>query len=232
MDPVEPRGAGHAQVGADQPARVAAVVLSGGGGARLGGAAKHALELDGRTLLERVLAAVAPMVEDVVVVGPEVPTTRPVLFTREDPAGGGPAAGLVEGVETLRRLRGTLPDRVVALAVDMPLVTPRTIERLLAALDASSADAGTAATAGGPDGALLVDTDGRRQPLCAVYRAAPLLAAVPPGRASAYGLPMRRLVFGLRLVEVPAERDEAADVDTWEDLRRLQAKVAPRPRDI
>jgi len=222
--PVEPHGAGHAQVGADHPARVAAVVLTGGGGTRLGGTAKHALEVGGRTLLERALDALTERVEDVVVVGPEVPTRRPVLFTREEPPGGGPAAGLVAGIGTLERLRGRLPDRVVALAVDMPLVTPATINRLLAALDAPGPDPDRP-----PEAAVLVDAEGHRQPLCAVYRAAALLAAVPGARHSTYGLPMRRLLFGLRLVEVPAREGEAADVDTWEDLRDLRERVAPPP---
>ena len=33
---------------------------------------------------------------------------------------------------------------------------------------------------------------------------------------------MRRLVGGLRLVEVPVTGEEARDVDTWEDLRDLR----------
>lgn len=222
MDPVEPRGAGLPQVAGDQPARVAAVVLAGGGGVRLGGVDKHALEIGGRTLLDRVLDVLTPPVEDVVVVGPEVRTHRPVLFTREDPPGGGPAAGLVAGIATLERLRGSLPDRVVALAVDMPMVTTATIDRLLQALD----------TDPGADGVLLVDAGGRRQPLCAAYRAASLIAAVPTGRESTYGLAMRRLLFGLRLVEVPARAHEAADVDTWEDLRELRQRVAPDDPDV
>ena len=46
----------------------------------------------------------------------------------------------------------------------------------------------------------------------------------PPGprhREHEHGLPVRRLVGELRLVEVPVVGDEARDVDTWEDLRDL-----------
>jgi len=192
------------------PPRTAAVVLTGGGGVRLGGVDKHSIEVAGQTLLEHALEVTATDgIDEVVVVGPEVPTSRPVRFAREDPAGGGPAAGLLAGLEELRRVHGDLPERIVALAVDMPLVTRQTIHRLLATLDDAT------------EGVLLVDEGGRRQPLCAAYRAAALVASRPATWTSTFGLPMRRLLFGLRLVEVPAEDGEAYDIDTWEDLRDL-----------
>ena len=72
----------------------AAVILAGGTAVRLDGADKASLEYDGSTLLEHTLTAVAEAVE-VVVVGEEVPTSRPVTFRREDPPFGGPAAGLL-----------------------------------------------------------------------------------------------------------------------------------------
>lgn len=175
------------------------IVLVGGGAARMGGIDKASIEIHGQTLLERSLAALATLAE-IVVVGPEVPTSRPVTFTREDPAGGGPAAGLLAGLEAFPRL----PDLVLVLAVDMPRVTGATVQRLRAAVS--------------DDGAVLVD--GRRQHLCAAYRTGALLAAAPPleGR---HGLPMHRLVGGLQLAEVVALGDEARDVDSWQDLREL-----------
>src|SRR5690606_7523849 len=80
-----------------QAGRIGAVVLTGGTGARLGGADKASIEIGGLTLLERALDALLD-VDDVVVVGEPVRTSRPVTFTREDPAGGGPAAGLLAGL--------------------------------------------------------------------------------------------------------------------------------------
>ena len=50
---------------------VAAIVLAGGAGRRLGGADKAALDVGGRTLLERALAAVSGV--PTVVVGPARP---------------------------------------------------------------------------------------------------------------------------------------------------------------
>ena len=93
----------------------AAVVLAGGTSARLGGVDKAGIELAGRTMLEHALAVVAGATE-VVVVGEEVPTSRPVTFVREDPPRGGPAAGLLAGAAALSRT----PDALAVLAVDMP----------------------------------------------------------------------------------------------------------------
>jgi hypothetical protein len=40
--------------------------------------------------------------------------------------------------------------------------------------------------------------------------------------AHEHGLPVRRLVDGLRLAEVPVVGEEAHDVDSWADLRHLE----------
>ena len=100
--------------------QIGAVVLAGGGSTRLGGSDKASIEIDGLTLLERTLDALVD-VDSVVVVGDPVPTTRPVTFTREDPHGGGPAAGLLAGLRAFPRT----PRWVIVLAVDMPLVSAR-----------------------------------------------------------------------------------------------------------
>lgn len=176
----------------------AAVVLAGGQAVRMGGADKASLEVGGSSLLEHVLAALAE-VDEVVVVGDPVPTSRPVTFTREDPAGGGPAAGLLAGLRGLVRP----PTWVLALAVDLPLLTADTVHRLTTAVR--------------DDGAVLVDAGGRRQYLCAAY-SVDALDRVRPPYEDEHGLAMRTLVAGLRLVEVPAVGEEARDLDTWEDL--------------
>ncbi len=182
-------------------------MLTGGAGVRLGGADKASLEVGGTTLLERALDALADVAE-VVVVGPEVPTSRPVTFTREDPAGGGPAAGLLAGMRVLGRL--TTPTWVVVLAVDMPLVSADTVRRLL--------------TAAAGDGAVLVDNAGREQYLCAAY-AADALARAGRSAGDEHGLSMRRLTSGLDLVTVPAVGPEGQDVDAWEDVVAVREAV-------
>ncbi|MGY2877067.1 molybdopterin-guanine dinucleotide biosynthesis protein A [Marmoricola sp. URHA0025 HA25] len=186
-----------------------AVVLTGGGAARLGGADKASIEVGDRTLLEHAIGALAAATE-IVVVGGEVPTSRPMTFTREDPAGGGPAAGLLAGLRAFAHR----PRLVVALAVDMPLVSPDTVRRLIDAAD--------------EDGAVLVDPSGREQYLCAAYS----VSAIEASRAGAttHGLSMRELVDGLRLARVPAAGDEAQDLDTWDDLVRFREALDRRDR--
>lgn len=191
------------------PVRIAAVVLTGGTGVRLGGADKASIEIDGRTLLEHALVGTAA-VDEVVVVGPEVPTSRPVTWTREDPAGGGPAAGLLAGLDAL----AVRPDLVCVLAVDMPRFTAGTLERLV----------GVLATAPDADAACLSDASGHKQWLAGVYRYDALAGAAPVNREDRHGLAIRRLMMPLNVVPVPAVADEARDVDTWEDLRDLRGQ--------
>jgi molybdopterin-guanine dinucleotide biosynthesis protein A len=191
------------------PLRLGAVILTGGTAVRLDGVDKASIEVGGVTLLERALHATLAAV-DVVVVGAQVPTSRPVTFTREDPPRGGPAAGLLAGLD---RLRPDV-DLVCALAVDMPRVEAGTVARLTWAVEGDD----------DVDGACLVDASGRRQPLAAVYRVAALQRTRPEDREREHGLAMRRLVGHLRLAEVPVVGDEARDVDTWSDLRDLRGE--------
>ena len=190
----------------DSPARLAAVILTGGTGMRLGGVDKAAVQVEGRTMLERALEATAAA-DPVVVVGPECPTSRPVTWTREDPPGGGPAAGVMAGLDALPVPAGT----VCVLAVDMPRFTAGTLSRLVAVLD-SEPDA---------DAACLLDASGRLQWLAGVYRLGPLEAARPADRAVEHGMSIRSLVRGLRIAEVASVAEEAHDVDTWDDLAGL-----------
>lgn len=180
---------------------VGAVVLAGGTAARMGGVDKASIELDGRNLLAHALDAVIDASE-VVVVGEWVHTNRPVTFTREDPALGGPAAGLLAGLDAFNGE----PRQLSVLAVDMPRVSMSTMARLRAAAE-------------GRDGAVLVDRDGRRA-LAYVLDVA-RLREVRPAYGEEFGMPLRRLTEPLDLAEVPAIGEEAHDIDGWGDLRDL-----------
>jgi molybdopterin-guanine dinucleotide biosynthesis protein A len=174
-----------------------AVVLAGGRSTRFGGD-KLAATVDGVPLLDRVLASVASA-QRRIVVGEPRPVAAAVEWARENPPGGGPAAGVVAGLERVRA------ERVVLLAGDLPYVGPATVRRLLEA---------------GGDGALLVDAAGRRQLLCSTVRTA-LLRAHAATRADWTGASVRELLADLALSELPAAGDEALDVDTPEDLEGL-----------
>ncbi|HEU4512324.1 MAG TPA: NTP transferase domain-containing protein [Nocardioidaceae bacterium] len=187
--------------------RLAAVILTGGTGVRLGGVDKASIEVAGRTLLEHALTATA-VADEVVVVGPPVPTTRPVTWTREDPPSGGPAAGLLAGLDAL----AVPPELVCVLAVDMPRFSAGTLSRLVDVLR-SSDDA---------DAACLVDETDRKQWLAGVYRYHALAGARPASREDEHGLSTRRMLMPLRIVGVPAVEGEARDVDTWADLHDLR----------
>jgi molybdopterin-guanine dinucleotide biosynthesis protein A len=189
----------------EQRPELGGIVLTGGAAVRFQGADKASIEVGGTTLLEHVLGALAE-VPEVVVVGDEVPTGRPVTFLREDPPGGGPAAALLAGLHGFARA----PRQVVVVAVDMPMVTTATVRRLMLSAE--------------EDGAVLVDEEDRLQYLCAIYRTDALMAAAP-AYGEEHGLAMKELVAGLILGRVPALAWEARDVDTWDDLHEMRERL-------
>jgi molybdopterin-guanine dinucleotide biosynthesis protein A len=202
-------GAGTRPAPRTDPAAYDAVVLAGGAARRLGGADKPGVRVGGRALLDRVLTACADARATVVVADPR-PTARPVAWAREEPPGGGPLAALDAG------LRHTSADHVLVLSADLPFLAPATVGRLLAAL-----------RAGGADGALLTDADGRDQPLVAAYRSAALrrdLAALSARHGGLAGLPLRRLTGGLELTRVP-DPVASFDCDTWDDIATARSRI-------
>ena len=180
-------------------------------------------------MLERALAAVR-RVGRTVVVGPRGPAHREVDFVVEDPPSGGPAAGLLAGLDHLVATSAVPPVWLVVLAVDMPFVSENTLTRLFAATgsprvtrlrhtDGTSEPAHRMTQpADRGDGAVLVDGEGRAQ-LCAVVRREALERVRPAGPAT--GLGFFQLLHDLELVHVTAHDREAVDVDTPEDLRRI-----------
>ncbi|MEU7644392.1 NTP transferase domain-containing protein [Streptomyces huasconensis] len=195
-----------------------AVVLAGGGAARLGGADKPGVRVGGRALIDRVLAACSGAGTTVVVAAPR-PTARPVVWAREEPPGGGPLAALDAG------LRHTTAELVVVVSADLPFLGERTVRRLLAALRDS-----------GADGAVLTDPGGRDQPLVAAYRSASLRREIralhessAPGEATRHGSglagrPLRLLTGRLDLTRVD-DPVAAFDCDTWDDIAAARARI-------
>ena len=197
---------------------VDAIVLAGGAASRLGGTDKAAVEVAGRPMLAHVLDAVADA-RRVVVVGPPTPGAGGADLVQEEPARGGPVAGLAAGLDHLGP-DGDVP--VLVLACDLPLA--RHLVPVLVA--AGSALHGPAAR----DGVVVVDASGRRQHLLAIYRRAALAGAVSSLRAAGgvHGASMRRLTELLDVDEVPDPTGAAHDGDTWEDVAELDAILTRR----
>lgn len=166
------------------------LVLAGGGGARFG-RPKATVLLDGRTLVERAVAALTPHCARVVVVGrPEVPLPVPSVDDRPGPDC--PLNALATGLAVLAA------DEVLVLACDLPGAAP-VLERLLLAPSVA------------------VDPDGRAQPLCARY---PRVAALA-GAERLLAAGERRLMPLLDLLEavtVPATAVELHNVTVPADL--------------
>lgn len=117
------------------------------------GADKARAELDGTTLLEHALGALAPLARTVVLACGRAPrygeVGRPLALDRVED--GGPLAGIEAG------LAACPPGLVCVLAVDLPRVTSAHLERLLARAAADDLDACLARSPSGPE------------PLCGVY---------------------------------------------------------------
>ncbi|MEU9136347.1 NTP transferase domain-containing protein [Streptomyces sp. NPDC048404] len=79
----------------------------------------------------------------------------------------------------------------------------------------------------GSDGVLLTDSDGRDQPLVAVYRAEALrreLGVLAATHGSLSGLPLRRLVAALGLTRI-TDPVASFDCDTWGDIAAARARI-------
>jgi len=186
---------------------LAGIVLAGGAARRLSGLDKPMLEIRGKPLLRHAIDALAAA-DPVIVVGPQRPGVPDVVWTREEPPGGGPVAALAAGLALVHT------PQVAVLAGDLVTVTASTVDRLRAAR-------------GSHDGAVLVDGEGHRQWLIALWRTESLRAALPdePGGAS-----LRRVLGGLDIAGVEAAPGEGADVDTPAELARHTHSSQPSHR--
>lgn len=201
---------------------VTGAVLAGGRSRRFGGD-KLAAQLDGRSLLDHAVAAVAAVADEVLVVGrdawppasaqsPLRPDQRIRAVADRDPDGG-PAAGLRTALEVARE-----PIALV-VAGDMPRLAPAVLELLVRTLVAGDP---------GVVDAVALAYRGRLQPLPVALRvgAGTIAAqtAAASGDTSLAGVLARMRV---RLIEEAAwrpldpEASTLADVDRPADLDRL-----------
>lgn len=180
--------------------RMSGIILAGGKSRRFG-RDKALAKLAGRSLLSRAINLLAVRCDEIIIVGrtdveveafPKTATIRAVADILPDI---GPVGGLLTGLTVSNS------ESNIVLAVDMPFATVDLLDELLAAIDQA-------------DAAVPI-TDGRPQPLCAVYRqrCLPVLEnyASNGGRA-VYGFLDRIDFRGIEL----RQSDSLDDVDTRE----------------
>ena len=175
-----------------------AIVLCGGSSTRLGDD-KALVEVGGATLLDRALDAVAGA-QVTIAVGPRRDTARSVVWTIEDPAGGGPVAGIAAGLDL------TKSELVVVLGVDFPFVDAARVTSVVGSV-------------GRHDGAILRDATGRHQFLIGAYRSDPLRKAI--GARDPNGMAVKELIAGMDIVVLDDPRS-TFDVDTRDDLEEAR----------
>ena len=183
-------------------ADVAAIVVGGGGGERLGGVSKPDLTLGGVRLIDRVCAALqeACGAGCVAVVPPAVRVPDGVRRTLEDPPNGGPLAG-IDADDVL----------VVIVSVDAPGVgafLPALLEPALGE---------------GVEGRIMHggDPEPFDQYLMGVYRAGALRRVLDEAEASlgsVRGVGVRRVLRALEAERVNVNADVCRDIDTPEDV--------------
>lgn len=150
---------------APAPIEVAALILAGGRGQRMGGCLKPLLTVAGRTVLERQLEVLRPLFPWIAIsageAAPFAATGLPVLL--DEVAGQGPLGGIAAGL-------ARSPARwLFVVAGDMPALDPRMIDRLLAEITRETAGPGGSPTGDRPR-LILPRLAGRLQPLHALYR--------------------------------------------------------------
>jgi molybdopterin-guanine dinucleotide biosynthesis protein A len=197
---------------------VAGALLVGGASSRMG-RDKAALPIGGEAAATRLARRLASLCEEVLLVGGAPPAEAP---GRRVPDPEGPRCALRGLVGALRAARA---ERVLVVATDLPLVP----EALLLGLCAwPMADAVVARDAQGP------------QPLCGVYRRAPVCARAERRLAEGRRLALRDLLAEIELTLLPADVQQALDpdggalcnVNTPEDLARAEALLARAPREV
>ena len=188
----------------NHPTRSAAI-LAGGQAARFGGRDKSTLLIDGRTLLNRQLDALAPLTDDVMIVSDRARGDGARAFQSSGPRivhdivpGCGPLGGLHAALTAARG------DALLLVACDMPYLSSAFAAYLLS-------------LAGGAD--IVVPRSERGyHPLCAVYTRACLEPAA--ARLAERRLKMRDLVDSMRTRVVPIE-----EIRQFGDPERLLTNV-------
>lgn len=186
---------------------IAAVILAGGRGRRLGGVEKGLLPFRGRPLVSHVIDGVRPHVGTVMVSAnrrlDEYASLDVVVVADEWPDARGPLAGIAGA------LRVTSTPYLLVAPCDTPFLPKEWVPRLAAALSNEEADAAVA------------HGDGVLQPLCALMRCT--LAPRLRDFIDAGGAVVKQWWEEQRTVSVVFDEPGAfANVNTLEDRTRLE----------
>lgn len=154
----------------------ATLLILAGGASRRMGRPKALLPFAGTTLVEHLVATLAPAFDEVLISANDPATIPPMLRDRHQVVadlhrGAGPLAGIEAGLNAARN------DTLFAVACDMPLVTAELAAQIVTA-------------AAGHDAAV-PRIGGRPEPACAAYRrpaAGPIAAALREDRRRAAGV--------------------------------------------
>jgi molybdopterin-guanine dinucleotide biosynthesis protein A len=196
------------KTGADP--RYTVIVLAGGNATRLPG--KLALPVEGEPMLARVLRSLAATGAPCLVAAgarPPETVTADVPVVYDERPGEGPLAALVSAAATIRT------PFFLAVAGDMPGIDAAFVARIVAAADAAQ----------WPDATVPRHADGAIEPLAALYKREPWVAAARTALARE-----RRNVSAalddLRVVYyhiVPEDEPALANVNTPSDYERLRS---------
>lgn len=191
-----------------------AIILTGGRSTRFGGRHKPAVEIEGISVLQRLVGALTEVETthglslEITVAGsregmPELGDAK-IVVVREDPPFTGPLAGIARGVEHFSKE----PDStVLVLAGDLPFVTGAALWRLVETSRATQ----TVATP--------IDDSGYPQYLFAAWPER-LLRRRLGALETVENQPVRRLYADVTLAEVQLDERVFTDIDSPEDLAR------------
>lgn len=197
-----------------------AILLVGGRSTRMGGGAKPLLEVGGRTLLSRALAAMTDAgCAPILAVGPELDPDPRLRWVREDPPFSGPAAAIAAAVAALAHRAGVDgsddgdgAEWMLVLAGDLPHAH-RVVTRLTSAASSAPPHAD----------AVVLTADGHPQWLAGVYRTHALRASIRAATGELADSSCRALLGGLDITWLADEDGITADIDTPADLARTRA---------
>ena len=194
--------------------RVSGVIQAGGRSTRMGGRPKALMELGGRPIVERVLAAVAPAVDDLLLV-----TNTPDLYASLGlpmVADVYPDAGSLGGIYS--GLKAAPGETAFTVACDMPFLHPAVVRLVVAR--AGEADV------------VIPRVGGQLETLHACYAKSCLPhieERILAGRLKIVGFFERVRVIEIAEAEVARHRDPAIafmNVNTPEELERARALAA------